>query len=87
MPNNNYPSGEDTEILPHLLDIMLQKIDKKNVIFDPFYSQGFAGRHMKSKGYQTHHDKTIDFFDTNSWPKHDIMVSCPPFKKLKKNSK
>jgi hypothetical protein len=54
-------------------------IPKNKVIWEPFYGDGTSGDHLKKLGFKVIH-KDDDFFENNEG---DIVVSNPPFTKIK----
>jgi hypothetical protein len=54
-------------------------IPKDAVIWEAFYGNGESGEYLKELGFNVIH-QNIDFFDNNLG---DIIVSNPPFSKLK----
>ena len=54
-------------------------IPKDKVIWEAFYGDGKSGNHLKELGFKVIHDKD-DFFEND---KGDIVVSNPPFTKVK----
>ncbi len=54
-------------------------IPKDKVIWEAFYGDGKSGNHLKEIGFNVIHDKD-DFFEND---KGDIVVSNPPFTKVK----
>ena len=61
------------------LDLILEKIDKTLVIWEPFYCTGRSGEYMKSKGYTVIHE-IRDFF-TYEPDCYDVIVTNPPYSK------
>jgi hypothetical protein len=61
------------------LDLILEKIDKSLVIWEPFYCTGRSGEYMRSKGYTVIHENK-DFF-TYEPDSYDIIVTNPPYSK------
>jgi len=54
-------------------------IPKNKVIWEGFYGDGKSGTYLEELGFKVIHDKD-DFFESN---KGDILVSNPPFSKIK----
>ena len=57
-------------------------IPKDKKIWESFYGDGKSGDDLKSLGFNVIH-KPIDFFDDESLPEYDILISNPPFSKSK----
>tara|TARA_R110001592_G_scaffold307473_1_gene581290 strand:- start:1 stop:516 length:516 start_codon:yes stop_codon:yes gene_type:complete len=57
-------------------------IPKEKVIWESFYGDGESGNHLKSLGFNVIHEP-IDFFDDETLPEYDILISNPPFSKSK----
>lgn len=56
-------------------------IPKNKIIWEAFYGDGKSGEYLKELGFDVIHEE-IDFF--NEQPKeYDIIVSNPPFSKMK----
>jgi hypothetical protein len=53
-------------------------IPKDKVIWEAFYGDGKSGEYLKELGFNVIH-KHIDFFDDETLPEYDIIVSNPPF--------
>lgn len=56
-----------------------QYIPKDKIIWEPFYSNGASGTHLKKLGFTVIH-KNVDFFQNNLG---QIVVSNPPYSKTK----
>jgi hypothetical protein len=54
-------------------------IPKDKVIWEAFYGDGASGNHLKELGFNTIHEP-VDFFENDMG---DVIVSNPPFSKLK----
>lgn len=50
-------------------------VPKDKVLWEPFYCRGTSGKHLRSLGFQVHHEKE-DFYEHNHG---DIIVTNPPF--------
>ena len=57
-------------------------IPKEKVIWEAFYGDGESGKHLNSLGFNVIHEP-IDFFDDETLPVYDILISNPPFSKSK----
>tara|TARA_R100000951_G_C2529068_1_gene145816 strand:+ start:73 stop:585 length:513 start_codon:yes stop_codon:yes gene_type:complete len=58
-------------------------IPKDKIIWEAFYGDGESGKYMKEEmGLNVIHEP-IDFFDDNTLPQFDMIVSNPPFSKSK----
>ena len=55
-------------------------IPKNKIIYEPFYGDGKSGEYLRELGFEVIHEK-IDFFNNN--PPSDILISNPPFSKVK----
>jgi len=53
-------------------------IPKEKVIWESFYGDGESGKHLNSLGFDVIHEP-IDFFDDETLPEYDILISNPPF--------
>jgi len=59
-----------------------QYIPKDKIIWESFYGNGNSGNYLKELGFKVIHDP-IDFFDNDTIPNFDLIVSNPPFSKSK----
>ena len=57
-------------------------IPKDKVIWEAFYGDGESGKYLTDLGYTTIHEP-IDFYDDETLPTYDIIVSNPPFSQSK----
>jgi hypothetical protein len=57
-------------------------IPKEKVIWESFHGDGKSGDDLKSLGFNVIHEP-IDFFDDETLPEYDILISNPPFSKSK----
>jgi len=57
-------------------------IPKDKVLWEGFYGDGTSGTHLRELGFNTIHEP-IDFFDDETRPEYDILVSNPPFSQSK----
>ena len=57
-------------------------IPKEKVIWEAFYGDSKSGDDLKSLGFNVIHEP-IDFFDDETLPEYDILISNPPFSKSK----
>ena len=53
-------------------------IPKDKVIWEAFYGNGNSGRFLTELGFNVIHQE-IDFFNDETLPEYDIIVSNPPF--------
>lgn len=60
-------------------DVIKQYIPKDKVIWEAFYGDGESGTHLEKLGFNVVHEE-IDFFEND---RGDIVVSNPPFSKIK----
>jgi hypothetical protein len=60
-------------------EAIVNYIPKTKVIWEAFYGNGQSGKYLSELGFTTIHED-IDFFENN---KGDIIVSNPPFSKVK----
>lgn len=58
-------------------------IPKDKIIWEAFYGDGESGKYMKEKMNLNIIHEPIDFFDDNSLPEYDMIISNPPFSKSK----
>lgn len=75
--NDKYETPE------HVWDLVLDKIPKESVIYEPFYLNGKSGNYFKNKGFEVIH-KDEDFFENYNNHTYDIIVSNPPFSIMQK---
>ena len=59
-----------------------QYIPKDKIIWESFYGDGNSGNYLKEFGFNVIHDP-IDFFDNDTIPNFDLIVSNPTFSKSK----
>ena len=57
-------------------------IPKDKVIWEAFYGDGESGKHLAEMGFETIHEP-IDFFDNDTLPPYECLVSNPPFSQTK----
>ena len=57
-------------------------IPKNKVIWESFFGDGKSGNDLKELGFNVIHEE-IDFFDNKTLPDYDLIVSNPPFSKVK----
>ena len=57
-------------------------IPKDKIIWEAFFGDGASGTHLRELGFNTIHEP-IDFFDDETLPEYDILISNPPFSKSK----
>jgi len=57
-------------------------IPKDKIIWEAFYGDGTSGTYLRELGFNTIHEP-IDFFDDETLPEYDIIVSNPPFSQSK----
>ncbi len=57
-------------------------IPKDKILWEAFYGDGKSGDYLIELGYNVIHEN-IDFFDDNTRPEYDILVSNPPYGKSK----
>ena len=58
-------------------------IPKDKIIWEAFYGDGESGKYMKEKMNLNIIHEPIDFFDDNTLPEYDMIISNPPFSKSK----
>ena len=58
-------------------------IPKDKIIWEAFYGDGTSGTHLRELGFNTIHEP-IDFFNDETIPTFDILISNPPFSQSKK---
>lgn len=59
-----------------------QYIPKDKIIWESFVGDGKSGEYLRELGCNVIHDETIDFFEQEP-PNWDLIVSNPPFSKVK----
>jgi len=57
-------------------------IPKNKVIWESFFGDGKSGDDLKELGFNVIHEE-IDFFDNETLPDYDLIVSNPPFSRAK----
>lgn len=57
-------------------------IPKDKIIYEAFYGDGVSGTNLRELGFNTIHEP-IDFFDDETRPEYDILISNPPFSQTK----
>tara|TARA_R110001632_G_scaffold121756_2_gene234415 strand:+ start:111 stop:617 length:507 start_codon:yes stop_codon:yes gene_type:complete len=57
-------------------------IPKDKIMWEAFYGDGTSGTHLRELGFNTIHEP-IDFFDDDTVPEYDILISNPPFSQSK----
>jgi len=57
-------------------------LPKNKVIWESFYGDGKSGNDLKELGFNVIHEE-IDFFDNETLPDYDLIVSNPPFSQSK----
>ena len=57
-------------------------IPKDKIMWEAFYGDGSSGTHLRDLGFNTIHEP-IDFFDDDTVPEYDILISNPPFSQSK----
>ena len=57
-------------------------IPHHKVIWEAFYGDGTSGTHLQDLGFNTIHEP-INFFDNNTIPEYDLIVSNPAFSIIK----
>ena len=58
-------------------------IPKDKIIWEAFYGDGESGKYLKEKMNLNIIHEPIDFFDDNTLPEYDMILSNPPFSKSK----
>jgi len=62
---------------------ILHLIPKDKTIWEAFYGDGKSGTYLTELGLNVIHEP-IDFFDDDTLPEYDILISNPPFSQSKK---
>ena len=57
-------------------------IPNDKIIWEAFYGDGESGKYLTELGFNTIHEE-IDFFDDETIPDYDIIISNPPFSQSK----
>ena len=58
-------------------------IPKDKIIWEAFYGDGESGKYLKEKMNLNIIHEPIDFFDNDTLPEYDMILSNPPFSKSK----
>ena len=61
---------------------ILHLIPKDKTIWEAFYGDGKSGTYLTELGLNVLHEP-IDFFDDDTLPEYDILISNPPFSQSK----
>lgn len=61
---------------------ILHLIPKDKVLWEAFYGDGKSGTYLTELGLNVLHEP-IDFFDDDTLPEYDILISNPPFSQSK----
>ena len=61
---------------------ILHLIPKDKVIWEAFYGDGKSGTHLTELGFNVIHEP-IDFFNDETLPEYDLLISNPPFSQSK----
>ena len=77
--NESFKKHDDYMTPKSAWDNIKQFIPRDKVIWEAFYGNGESGRYLRELGFNTIHED-IDFFEND---KGDIVVSNPPFTKIK----
>tara|TARA_R110001592_G_scaffold32514_2_gene113785 strand:+ start:2418 stop:2924 length:507 start_codon:yes stop_codon:yes gene_type:complete len=59
-----------------------QFIPQDKIIWECFYGDGKSGTYLQELGFNVIHEP-IDFFNDDTLPEYDLIVSNPPFSKCK----
>tara|TARA_R110000772_G_scaffold209066_1_gene319608 strand:+ start:668 stop:1174 length:507 start_codon:yes stop_codon:yes gene_type:complete len=66
----------------HAWENIAHLIPKDKIMWEAFYGDGSSGTHLRDLGFNTIHEP-IDFFDDDTVPEYDILISNPPFSQSK----
>lgn len=66
----------------HAWENIAHLIPKDKIMWEAFYGDGTSGTHLRELGFNTIHEP-IDFFDDDTVPEYDILISNPPFSQSK----
>ena len=66
----------------HAWENIAHLIPKDKIMWEAFYGDGTSGTHLTELGFNTIHEP-IDFFDDDTVPEYDILISNPPFSQSK----
>ena len=66
----------------HAWENIAHLIPKDKIMWEAFYGDGTSGTHLRDLGFNTIHEP-IDFFDDDTVPEYDILISNPPFSQSK----
>ncbi len=61
---------------------IIHLIPTNKIIYEAFYGDGKSGEYLTELGLNVIH-KPIDFFDNETLPDYDILISNPPFSQIK----
>lgn len=73
-------NNDEWYTIPSSWDMILKYIDKKDIIYEPFYGGGDTYRYFKKKGHKVIGKPNYDFFDDEKLIKKcDAVITNPPF--------
>ncbi|WZN59594.1 hypothetical protein HKI87_02g11200 [Chloropicon roscoffensis] len=73
------------EHIAPILDCLGRRLGKKRhdlKLYDPFFCEGTAKKHLESLGFAKVHNEKEDFYEKlrlGEIPEHDVLVTNPPF--------
>ena len=62
---------------------IIEYIPNNKIIWEAFFGDGESGTYLKELGFNTIHEP-IDFFNDDTLPEYDLIISNPPFSEAKK---
>ena len=80
--NNSFIKHDDYMTPKYAWENIKSYIPQDKVIWEAFYGNGNSGCHLTDMGFNVIHEE-IDFFNKDTMPEYDIIVSNPPFSKSK----
>lgn len=79
---NNFLVYDDYMTPKYAWEDIKKYIPNDKIIWEAFYGDGMSGTYLKELGFNTIHEP-IDFFNNNNL-QYDMIVTNPPFNKIKK---
>ncbi len=82
MAPHNHKSKHDDYMTPKYAWENIKHLIPKNKIWEAFYGDGNSGKVLEELGFDVIHEP-IDFFNDETRPQYDTLVSNPPFSQSK----
>jgi hypothetical protein len=82
---DKYPETDNYSTPPEALQLICKYIPKEAVIWDPFYCDGLMRKQLVAIGHDDEkiiHEQ-VDFFTLDEFPNYDVLISSPPFSKMR----